>query len=336
MKHPELKKLLKRKILTALLADLEALSDANLALEAYDLEGQSFTGSATLSATEVKALLQVDDAAGLSSDAARTLVVHGKPVGLLVAANTGEDHSRLSPQLDAAANLLTHILTQAMGGRALVHETLECYREINLLYRIQEAIGARFDLAHIADLLLKESIRVIKAESGVLLTLRPDRSAFDVQAWHGQVPIQEHCPLTDTIAGWVVHHQQVAIVNDTADDPRCGPADKEARSLLCVPLITGAKNIGALTLYNKVANNIFTASNQKLLTALAFPVAIAIETTRETKAHENQLKAQIRKLRIQIDEILKESQVRSITATDYFTYLQETAQEMRREFEEGL
>jgi len=107
------------------------------------------------------------------------------------------------------------------------------------------------------------------------------------------------------------------------------------RSLLCVPLNIGARTIGVLTLYNKVADAIFTANNQKLLTALAFPVAIAIETTRETQAHESQLEAQIRKLRIQIDEIHKESQVDFITATDYFARLQQTAQEMRREFEEG-
>ena len=80
----------------------------------------------------------------------------------------------------------------------------------------------------------------------------------------------------------------------------------------------------------------FTASDQKLLTALASQAAIAIETAREVEARENRLKAQIRELRIEIDEIRKQRQVDSVTATDYFAHLQQTAQEMRREFEEGL
>ena len=90
------------------------------------------------------------------------------------------------------------------------------------------------------------------------------------------------------------------------------------------------------TLYDKVADEIFTASDQKLLTALASPAVIAIETAREVAARENRLKAEIRELRIEIDEIRQKSQVASITTTDYFARLQQSAQEMRREFEEDL
>jgi len=340
LKHPDLKRLLKTRALAALLTDLETLSGADLALGVYDLRGRPLAGAVTLSTDEVEALSKADGAA-------RPLVVYGETLGFLVA--TGAGHDRLSPHLDAAAGVLTYVMTQALDKRALAGETLERYREINLLYRIQEATSARLDLAHIAQLLLQESMRVIKAEGGLLLGIHPDQSGFDVLARHGQTPIQGHCSPADTIACWVVRNQQAAIVNDTSADPRCGPADAGVRSLLCVPLNIGARIIGVLTLYNKVplsgdkvplsgdtvADAIFTANNQKLLTALAFPVAIAIETTRETQAHESQLEAQIRKLRIQIDEIHKESQVDFITATDYFARLQQTAQEMRREFEEG-
>jgi transcriptional regulator with GAF, ATPase, and Fis domain len=324
LKHSDLNRLLKTQALTALLADLETLSGADLALGVYDLQGHPLAGAVTLSTAEVK--LKADGAA-------RPLVVYGETLGFLVA--TGAGHDRLSPHLDAVAGVLTYLMTQALDKRALACETLERYREINLLYRIQEAISARLDLAHIAHLLLQESMRVIKAEGGVLLGIHPDQSEFDVLARHGQTPIQERCSPADTIAYWVVQNQQAAIVNDTSADPRCGPADAGVRSLLCVPLNIGAKTIGVLTLYNKIADAIFTANNQKLLTVLASSVAITIETTREAEAHESQLKAQIRKLRIQIDEIQKESQVDFITATDYFARLQQTAQEMRREFEEG-
>jgi hypothetical protein len=328
LKHPGLRKLLKEKTLTRLLADIERLSGTNLALEVYDLQGQPLAGTATLSPTEVMAFLNADSARGPSDNAVRTLTVQGEPAGLVVA--------RHPSQLDAATDLLTYLTDQALEKRMLAQETLERYREINLLYRIQEAVGVRLDLKHVADMILKESIRVIKAESGVLLIIHPDRLAFDVQARQGHTPIQKRCPLMATIAGWVVSSQQAAIVNDTSADPRCGPADTAARSLLCAPLTIGSTDVGALTLYDKVADGMFTASDKKLLAALASSAAIAIETTRETEAQEKRLKAEIRQLRIQIDDIRKKDQVDSIIATDYFARLQRTAQEMRREFEEGL
>jgi hypothetical protein len=328
LKYPSLGKLLKKKTLTTLLADIERLSGTGLVLGVYDLQGQPLTGTATLFPAEVMALLNADSAKESSGNAIRTLVVRGEPVGLVVANHPS--------QLDAAASLLTYLIDQALEKRMLTQETLERYREINLLYRIQKAIGVRRDLKHVAGMILKESIRVIKAESGVLLIIQPDRLAFDVQARQGHTPIQKRCPLTATIAGWVVNSQQAAIVNDASADPRCGPADTEARSLLCAPLTIGTKDIGALMLYDKVADGMFTASDKKLLAALASSAAIAIETTRETEAQEKRLKAEIRQLRIQIDDIRKKDQVDSIIATDYFARLQRTAEEMRREFEEGL
>jgi len=352
----DLSKLLKRKALTNLLADLETLFVPGFTLGIYNAEGQWLTGSAKLSVGTFGALLksggwverlerdglalacaepgmlawrhasekELSGATQLPVGAARMLLVSDEPAGFLVAvkptsllgaALDGDaDDAALaarppsfqglvykdgrcqeapwfSSQLDALADLLTHLFTQAVVNRALAKETLERYREINLLYRI---------------------------------------------ARYGTPPLKEHCQRADTVADWVVQNRQPIIVNDVPTDPRCGSADMGAQSLLCVPLNIGDKPVGAFTLYDKVANEIFTASDQKLLTALASPAVIAIETARKVAARENRLKAEIRELRIEIDEIRKKSQVASITTTDYFARLQQSAQEMRREFEEEL
>lgn len=402
MRSLDLSKMLKRKALTNLLADLETLFVPGFTLGIYNAEGQWLTGSAKLSVGTFGALLksggwverlerdwgalsfakpgmpawrhavekELSGATQLPVGAARKLLVSDEPAGFLVAvtptsllgaapdgdaedASPSAAHSAslqglvyadgrcqeapwFSSQLDAVANLLTHLFTQAVVNRALAKETLERYREINLLYRIQEVIGARLDLNQIANLVLEESIRVIKAQSGALLLLAADPLMFDVQARYGTPPLKEHCQRADTVADWVVQNRQPIIVNDVSTDPRCGSADMGVQSLLCVPLNIGKKPVGAFTLYDKVADEIFTASDQKLLTALASPAVIAIETAREVAARENRLKAKIRELRIEIDEIRKKSQVASITTTDYFARLQQSAQEMRREFEEDL
>jgi len=198
----DLSKLLKRKALTNLLADLETLFVPGFTLGIYNAEGQWLTGSAKLSVGTFGALLksggwverlerdglalacaepgmlawrhasekELSGATQLPVGAARMLLVSDEPAGFLVAvkptsllgaALDGDaDDAALaarppsfqglvykdgrcqeapwfSSQLDALADLLTHLFTQAVVNRALAKETLERYREINLLYRIQ-------------------------------------------------------------------------------------------------------------------------------------------------------------------------------------------------------
>ena len=353
LEHPTLKKLLKHKALAALLSQLETLSGTDGAFSVYDLDGQLLAGTAQLSTAMRNAILAAPEEKNLGATAlqvsTQALLANGARIGVLISQN---DKALENDPSGVVAHLLNQVIDQALQNRALAQETLERYREINLLYRVQEIIGAQLDLAQITSLIVNESIRVIQATAGALLLLTPDGLAFDffrVQDQEGQTPIATHCPTTDTIAGWVVQNQRPVIVNDPADEPRCGPADAGATSLLCVPLTNIDQHLGALVLYDKsgrarpavadtmfTAGTMFTASDQKLLTALASQAAIAIETAREVEARENRLKAQIRELRIEIDEIRKQRQVDSVTATDYFAHLQQTAQEMRREFEEGL
>jgi len=49
------------------------------------------------------------------------------------------------------------LLTEALEKQDVVQETLERYREINLLYRIGEAIGACLEASEIPHLVLSEA-----------------------------------------------------------------------------------------------------------------------------------------------------------------------------------
>ena len=282
----------------------------------------------------------------LAGGLARALVLDAELVGLLWAAQPDWATDDLDRRLTAIAGLFEQFAYLAKANRTLAQETLERYREINLLYGMQEAIGTQLDMDQIANLVLNESIRVIKAQSGVVLLTGPEGGddltppTFTVQARLGQVAPAERYPFSDTLAGWVAAEHRAAIVNQVADDSRCGPIDRHAQSMLCVPLTVGGgqspdgKVLGAISLYDKLGGDIFTASDQKLLIALASQSAIAIETARAVQIREERLKQQIRQLRIEIDEIRKERQVAEITETDYFARLQSNAEQMRREFEE--
>lgn len=333
--QPGLNKLLKSKILAGLLADIETLSGQQLSLQVRDLDDNLVSGSPFDTH-----LSQPTENLG-HPIASRVITVSEQPIGTLIAQLPLDTGNLSSSQdwtglLDAASHLLSYLFTQQAEKRALVKETLERYREINLLYNVQETIGARLDLHQIAQIVLKESLRVIKASTGLLLLVVPEQMTFQVLAQYGKMSFQETFPYSDSIAGWVLQNNQAVIVNNVASDPRRGVADVDAESLLSVPLTAGEKQIGIVSLYDKIASDFFTAGDQKLLTTLAAPAAIAIETAREVKAREKQLKATIRELRIEIDEIRKKKQVASVTTTDYFTRLQQDAHQLRREFEEEI
>ncbi len=319
MEYPDLTRLLKP---TAAQWWCDRLSQClGARLDIYDVGGRSVTGATQLDADH---------------SLVHPIELDGRRVGYLALYPTDVSASEQSAwlaRLSVAADLLAAHLAQLYINRDLAQETLDRYREINLLYRVQEAIGRHPDIDAIGELILNQSMRVIQVAAGALLLLSDNGAMLITQTTRGMQDPPTHLSLQESIAGWVVRHRQGVIVNDVAEEPRCGPADQHARSLLCAPLLVGEKCIGALVLYNK-KNGILTASDQKLLAALASQAAVAIETAREIQIREQRLKAQIRQLRIEIDEMRQKQQVATITATDYFARLQQVAAQMRQEFEQ--
>ncbi len=83
------------------------------------------------------------------------------------------------------------------------------------------------------------------------------------------------------IAGWVVETGESAIVHDVDSDPRYQPgldtkASFHTRDMLCVPVRSHEKVIGALQAMNKEDGD-FDERDRDLLSALAHQVAVAIE-----------------------------------------------------------
>jgi hypothetical protein len=68
--------------------------------------------------------------------------------------------------LQACATMLA---AQTIETRDIARETLERYREINLLYQIGETIGSCLDAAEIPGMALAEAQRAIRAEAGTVL-----------------------------------------------------------------------------------------------------------------------------------------------------------------------
>jgi GAF domain-containing protein len=235
----------------------------------------------------------------------------------------------------ALRDMLTILIQKAQVQKALVGETLDRYREINLLYRAHETIGASLDLEEVIRRVLQESTRIAKASGGSVLLLDSltnlltpcDSVGFDVAR-------AEQALMGRAFSDTVFQTGKPRILNNVHHLMRPGDVDEvQLVSLLGAPLRSSEDVLGVITLARTQAGAMFTASDEKLLTALASQAGIAIANAREVQARERGLKQQIEALRIEIDESKKQREVFAITESEYFAYLQENAQHMRAEFD---
>ena len=184
----------------------------------------------------------------------------------------------------------------------IVLDALDKYREITLLYTIAEAIGACLEVDQIARLVLETSHKMIKAEQSSVMLLHPQTRRLTIHAASGveqalKVPLREGVG----IAGCVVQTGRPEIVNDPQADPRFVHHTGTIRTLLCVPLKTNEKTLGAINVSNKLSGEMFTAGDEKLLLTLASQAAIAIDNARlvtELKEKNSALEAALQKVEL--------------------------------------
>jgi len=240
-----------------------------------------------------------------------------------------------APCLPALRNVLEILVQKALVQTALVSETLDRYREINLLYRAHETIGASLELEEVVRRVLQESTRITKANGGSVLLLDSLTSLLTPCDYVGfDVAHAEEALIGRAFTDTVFQTGKPRIQNNMDHLMRPGGEHEvQLVSLLGAPLRSGEQVLGTITLGRTQPGAMFTASDEKLLTALASQAGIAIANAREVQARERGLKQQIEALRIEIDESKKQREVFAITESEYFTYLQENAQHMRAEFD---
>ena len=209
-------------------------------------------------------------------------------VGVLVARGLRQGSGQgLAPEdvLRCLQRSLTMLLTEALEKQDVVQETLERYREINLLYHIGETIGASLDSGQILQLVLVEANRVIRADvSAVLLPGTDGRDQLETQASLGVTEYTEALaraarPLIAQVRSKT--RPDITTYSTTASEP--------ISVILCVPIKTQEQVLGVVLLGRLAGQKVFTAGDEKLAMALASQAAIAIERTR---LHKQEIKQQ--------------------------------------------
>lgn len=209
-------------------------------------------------------------------DCCLPLEVDAECVGTLVAKGEGLAETKAEAALNLLHWSLLWALERAMESRALAHETLERYREINLLYTIGQTIGASLDVDKIPDLMIEEASRVIRADAGVVLldddgVRLSSRSGFGAPALQKSLRALVLSKLDDQLSNGVSHIW--------ASD-QLGPQSVALDSVLVAPLVERGEGLGFVILGRKAPGKVFSADDDKLLTAITSQAAIAIANAR--------------------------------------------------------
>jgi class 3 adenylate cyclase/putative methionine-R-sulfoxide reductase with GAF domain len=185
------------------------------------------------------------------------------------------------------ASLLSHLAKNELEKKTLASETLNKYKEVNLIYNIAGKITACLDLKEVAKLVIDEARRLIAANSGSVMLLNKDTGKFEVLSAFGQkyepkAPIE----MGHGIAGNVVLTGKGEIINEVGSDPRFVKGNNRVNSLICAPLQIHEQAIGVINISSEEPFN-YTAADLKLFMTLAAQAASAIENA---ILHENKLK----------------------------------------------
>ena len=208
------------------------------------------------------------------------------------------------------ASFLGHIAEKEMDTKLLARDTLDKYKELNMLYGINEKIATCLDPAKVAQIIIAEVRKLIRADNASVMLMNDETGFLEIAASSGS----ETNPKTvlragEGIAGHVYSSGRAEIVNEVVSDRRFIKGSNRVRSMMCAPLTIKEKVIGVINVSIETLFD-YSAADLKFLCALASPAASAIEIARLYDAEKrlaDELKLKNRELRAAREMLAKEN-----------------------------
>jgi PAS domain S-box-containing protein len=190
---------------------------------------------------------------------------------------------QLHPQLSEQA--------PAPGPTSTIGTSVE-HLDLGTMIKLSQAVAGEIVLDKLLDRLLRTALEHAGAERGLLvLSHGAERRIVAEATISGDtVTVQLRneavtaADLPELVLHYVLHTQETVVLDDAAAenpysaDPYMGR--RQARSVLCLPLIAQAKLIGVLYLENSLAPRVFAPGRIAVLKLLASQAAIALENAR--------------------------------------------------------
>ena len=185
-----------------------------------------------------------------------------------------------SEKAATVAALLAHLASREFEKKTLSQETLERYKEINLLYTISAKMASCLEPEGVARLVIEEARKIITSSSASVMLLNATTNTLDILAATGTAVASTLVLVPGQgIAGSVFLTGKGVIINDVESEPEFIEGPHKISSLICTPLKVEEKIIGVMNISSEDPVT-YTAGDLKLAETLATQAAIAIENTR--------------------------------------------------------
>jgi signal transduction histidine kinase len=156
------------------------------------------------------------------------------------------------------------------------------------MVEVSQIITSTLDLRQVPRIIVEAAKELTKAEGASILLLDKKSGEFYFETYTGVKEDEvKHSvvPLTGSIAGWVLAHNEPLIIRNVQDDPRYYRLMDEregfvTRSLMAAPLNFRGETIGVIEVLNRQGEEDFTDQDLQTLMAMATQAAIAIENAR--------------------------------------------------------
>lgn len=187
-----------------------------------------------------------------------------------------------SAKAKVIADLLTYICNTEFEKKTIGKETLEKYKELNVLYEITEKLAVKISPKKVAELVVAEVKQLITADSVSVMFYNEENEIFELIANSENLNDGkglEAFKLGEGIAGNVGQVGKAEIVNNVLADPRFIKGNSKICSMMCAPLSIKNKVIGVINIScNKPFE--YLANDLKILVAIAFQASISVENAR--------------------------------------------------------
>jgi len=164
--------------------------------------------------------------------------------------------------------------------------------DLATVIKVSEAVSGEMVLEKLIDTLMRTAVEQAGAERGLLILSHDTEPRIEAEATTsgGTVVVQlrevlvTSAVLPESVLHYVLRTRECAILDDAAVQPPFASDPyvnrRQARSILCLPLINHAKLEGVLYLENSLAPHVFAPARIAVLKLLASQAAIALENAR--------------------------------------------------------
>ena len=164
--------------------------------------------------------------------------------------------------------------------------------DLATVIKVSQAVSGEIALESLIDTLMHTAMEQAGAERALLIMPRGQEARIEAEAvTSGDIvtvrlvnEIVTGRVLPESVLHYVLRTRQSVILDDAAADSPYGAdryiRERQARSILCLPLLNQAKLIGVLYLENNLTPRVFAPTRISVLKLLASQAAIALENAR--------------------------------------------------------